>query len=63
MQDFRTLPVWRQGHRLRLAIYAVSGGFPVAEQYVLTPQIRRSASSICWNSAEGCGRGSDLSIS
>src|SRR5215203_4272978 len=59
MQDFQGLEVWRLAHALRLAVYAETRRFPVEERYVLTPQLRRSASSISWNIAEGSARGSD----
>lgn len=39
--------------------YAVTQGFPSAERYGLTAQMRRSAVSIPSNIAEGCGRGTD----
>lgn len=59
MQDFRQLKVWRKGHELTLAVYQASQGFPKAELYGLTSQLRRAASAIPTNIAEGAGRGSD----
>jgi four helix bundle protein len=59
MQDFRNLKVWQKGHSLTLEVYKASSGFPKDERFGLTSQIRRSASSIPMNLAEGCGRGSD----
>jgi four helix bundle protein len=59
MQDFRNLKVWDRAHELTLAIYRVTGEFPNTEMFGLTSQIRRSASSIPTNIAEGCGRGTD----
>ncbi len=56
MQDFRELKVWEKGHRLTLAVYRVTGGFPKDELYGMTSQIRRSCASIPANIAEGCGR-------
>jgi len=56
MQDYRKLKVWRKAHELTLAVYAATAAFPREEQYGLTSQIRRSASSIPSNIAEGCGR-------
>ena len=56
MQDFRELKVWEKGHRLTLAVYRVTGGFPKDELYGMTGQIRRSCASIPANIAEGCGR-------
>ncbi len=56
MQDFHNLQVWRKSHELVLAIYSASAGFPDAERYGLTSQMRRAAMSIPANIAEGCGR-------
>jgi len=56
VQSFRTLRVWEKGHELALAIYRATGGFPKAELYGLTSQLRRAAGSIPANIAEGCGR-------
>jgi len=59
MQDFRNLKVWQKGHAITLLVYQATGGFPKHELFGLTSQMRRSASSIPTNIAEGCGRGSD----
>jgi four helix bundle protein len=59
MKDFRKLTVWQRAHQLTLAAYRATVSFPRAEVYGLTSQIRRAASSIGANIAEGCGRGSD----
>jgi len=59
MKDFRSLDVWKKSHKLALAIYKASAGFPSNELYGLTSQVRRAASSIPANIAEGCGRGSN----
>ena len=56
MQDFKKLEVWRKSHSLTLKIYGITNRFPRSELYGLTSQIRRSASSIPANIAEGCGR-------
>ncbi|MFV0444522.1 MAG: four helix bundle protein [Planctomycetaceae bacterium] len=59
MRDFRKLDVWHKSHLLTLDIYRVSAEFPRHEVYGLTIQLRRSASSVGSNIAEGCGRNSD----
>ncbi|MFC2106146.1 four helix bundle protein [Candidatus Bipolaricaulota bacterium] len=59
MKDFRSVDVWKKSHELVLAVYKASAGFPSSELYGLTSQVRRAASSIPANIAEGCGRGSD----
>ncbi len=59
MKDFRELKVWEKAHQLTLDIYKTSAAFPREELYTLTSQIRRAASSIPTNIAEGCGRGRD----
>ncbi|MGH3089456.1 MAG: four helix bundle protein [Rubrobacteraceae bacterium] len=62
MRDFRELKVWHKGHRLTLEVYKATAGFPREERYGLTSQIRRSASSIPANMAEGCGRSGDAEL-
>jgi four helix bundle protein len=62
MQDFKKLLVWQEGHALTLAVYAVTVQFPREEQYGLTSQLRRAASSIPANIAEGCGRDSNAEL-
>ena len=56
MKDFRDLKVWEKGHALALACYSATDSFPKQEVFGLVSQIRRSASSIPANIAEGCGR-------
>jgi four helix bundle protein len=57
MQDYRKLNVWKKSHLLAKAIYKATDGFPKAETFGLTSQIRRACVSIPANIAEGCGRG------
>ena len=59
MKDFRKLKVWEKAHHLTLALYPVTASFPRDEVYGLASQIRRAASSIPSNIAEGCGREGD----
>lgn len=59
MKDFRDLDVWRKAHLLALEIYRVTAAFPKTETFGLTSQMRRAASSIAANIAEGCGRKTD----
>ena len=56
MRDFRDLSIWKKSHLLTLKIYTVTKHFPKEEMFGLTSQMRRSASSIPTNIAEGCGR-------
>lgn len=62
MKDFRQLKVWEKSHELALAIYHITTSFPREETYGLTSQIRRAASSIPSNIAEGCGRNGDAEL-
>ncbi len=56
MKDFRQLKVWEKAHALVLLIYKATKKFPKEEIYGLVSQLRRAASSIPTNIAEGCGR-------
>lgn len=62
MKDYRQLKVWERSHQLVLAIYAATKGFPKEELYGLVSQLRRAATSIPANLAEGCGRDSDAEL-
>ncbi len=62
MQDFRKLDVWQRAHSMTLDLYRKTKLFPRDEMYGLTSQIRRSASSIGANIAEGCGRESEADL-
>ncbi len=59
MKDFRDLKVWGKSHKVALNVYMLTKPFPKEEIYGLVSQMRRSASSVPTNIAEGCGRGSD----
>ena len=59
MKDFKDLREWTKAHSLTLGIYKATRGFPREELFGLTSQMRRSASSIGANIAEGSGRRSD----
>jgi four helix bundle protein len=63
MKDFRQLKVWEKAHLLTMAIYRITGVFPREETYGLVSQMRRAASSIPSNIAEGCGRDGDAELS
>jgi four helix bundle protein len=59
MQDFKNLVTWQKGHELVLEMYSVTQKFPEHERFGLISQLRRAASSIPANIAEGSSRGSD----
>lgn len=56
VKGFEDLRIWQAAHALALQIYQVTAGFPGSELYGLTNQIRRAASSVASNIAEGYGR-------
>lgn len=62
MQNFRKLSVWDKSHNLTLVIYKATSSYPTEERFGLKSQMRRSASSIPTNIAEGCGRNSKLQL-
>lgn len=59
MRDFKKLDIWVKSYELTLSIYKLTNKYPKSEIFGLTSQIRRAASSIPANIAEGCGRNSD----
>lgn len=54
--SFKDLIVWRKSYKLVLEVYKVTGGFPKSETYGLSQQMRKAATSIPSNIAEGYGR-------
>ena len=57
MSDFKRLRVWEKAHAVALRVYAITRSFPREETYGLVSQMRRAATSVGSNLAEGCGRG------
>ena len=55
-KTFRDLLVWQKAHGFVLAIYPLTASFPKHELFGLTSQLRRAASSIPANIAEGFTR-------
>ncbi|MGZ3846303.1 MAG: four helix bundle protein [Flavisolibacter sp.] len=58
MQNYKQLKVWEKAHCFTLKVYHATKSFPKDELYGLTNQLRRAASSIPANIAEGCGKSS-----
>lgn len=55
-QSYRELVVWQRAMELNEVVYRLTREFPREELYGLTSQIRRAATSIPSNIAEGQGR-------
>ena len=53
---FRDLIVWQKAKAMAVEAYRLTEGFPKAELYGLTSQMRRSSISVPSNIAEGQGR-------
>lgn len=62
MRDFKQLSIWQRSHALTLKIYKHTQVYPKEELFGLISQMRRSASSIPTNIAEGSGRRSDTEM-
>lgn len=62
MRNFKELEIWEEAHKLTLEVYRVTSEFPPEEKFGIISQMRRSASSIPMNIAEGCGRGTDKEL-
>lgn len=56
IHSYRDLRVWQAGMALAKACYLTTRSFPRCEQFGLTSQIRRAATSVPANIAEGYGR-------
>lgn len=60
MKNYKNLIVWQKAHAFVLASYKITQTFPGEERYNLVSQIRRAATSIPTNLAEGCGKFTQL---
>lgn len=58
MQNYKELEVWQKAIALTTETYKLTRTFPDSEKFGLTAQIRRAATSVPANIAEGWGRGS-----
>ncbi len=56
IQNFYELDAWQQGHKLVLDVYKITAAFPADEKFGIISQLRRAASSITANIAEGFDR-------
>lgn len=56
IESYEDLIVWQKAHRFVLRIYQITQKFPVKEQFGLTLQLRRAATSIPANISEGSKR-------
>ena len=58
IQNYKELDVWKVSVALTTELYKLTSHFPDTERYGLISQVRRAATSIAANIAEGWGRGS-----
>lgn len=58
MFNFEKLEVWKEAIEFADLVYSLTRGFPDAERFGLTSQMRRAAVSISSNLAEGSARAS-----
>lgn len=56
--SYRDLEVWSRAVDLAVLCYGLTGGFPRQDEYGLAVQMRRAATSVPANIAEGHGRSS-----
>jgi four helix bundle protein len=54
--NFYRLKIWHKAHQLTIDVYNETKKFPKHEQYGITSQLRRSASSVPANIVEGYSR-------
>ena len=55
-QDFKKLHIWLRSKDLAVQIYYMTKKFPAAEKYNTISQLRRAATSVPTNIAEGASK-------
>ncbi len=56
IRNFYDLDAWNKGHLMAIEIYKITKNFPKEEIYGVVSQLRRAASSVTANIAEGFAR-------
>jgi four helix bundle protein len=59
VRDYKKIKAWELAHKLALDVYRSTADFPTSEQFGITSQLRRAASSVPANIAEGSDRATD----
>jgi len=59
MQDYHQLDIWNRAMDYAVAVYEFVARLPEQEKYNLASQLRRAATSVPLNIAEGCGAASN----
>jgi four helix bundle protein len=55
LQDYHRLDIWQRAMRYVVQVYEFSAQLPQDERYNLTAQLRKAATSVPLNIAEGSG--------
>jgi four helix bundle protein len=58
VKNYKELGVWNKAVALAVQVCKMTKGFPPDERFALSAQVRRAATSVPANIAEGWGRGS-----
>ena len=56
MHYYKELNIWKRSIQLAKELFTITDEFPSSLKYTLIDQIRRAATSVPSNIAEGCGR-------
>lgn len=62
ISSYKDLIIWQKGIDLAVNVYSLAKNFPDDEKFALSNQVKRCASSIPANIAEGYGRQSSKTL-